>query len=158
MAVKRAPQKVQVFAIGKPRAGADRDKRRHYVKWRVDGRDRTRAFKTKAEAERFRSRLLTAVHDGERFDVTQGVPASWVEDATAPTWWTWAQEWLGLKWPQWSGHSRRSAVESLAVLTPLLVRRRAPSGWRSGRSASATSIPRCSSACSGSPRPSGTAA
>ena len=52
-----APQRVQVFALGKPRAGTDRNSRRHYVKWRVDGRDRTRSFKTKAEAERFRTSL-----------------------------------------------------------------------------------------------------
>ena len=135
MPVNAAPQRVQVFALGKPRAGADRDSRRHYVKWRVDGRDRTRSFKTKAEAERFRTSLLAAVQQGERFDSAAGVPASWVQDADAPTWWTWSRDWLTLKWPQWSGHSRRSSVESLTALTPLLVRRGAPAppdelaGW-----------------------------
>ena len=33
---------------------------------------------------------------------------------------------MTLKWPQWSGHSRRSAVETLALLTPLLVHTGAP--------------------------------
>ena len=126
MAVNTPPQRVQVFGLGKPRAGADRESRRHYVKWRVDGRDRTRSFKTKAEAERLRTSLLTAVQQGERFDQAAGIPVSWVQHASGPTWWTWSREWLTLKWPQWSGHSRRSSVESLSVLTPLLVRRGAP--------------------------------
>ena len=72
-------QKVQVFSLGRPRAGAERSQRRYYVKWRVDGRDRTRAFKTRSEADRFRSGLLVAVQDGQRFDVASGVPVSWLE-------------------------------------------------------------------------------
>lgn len=121
-----APQKVQVFALGRPRPGAEKGQRRYYVKWRVDGRDRTRSFKTRVEADRFRSGLLSAVQDGQRFDTASGEPTSWLEHSGAPTWWSWSQDWLALKWPQWSGHSRRSAVETLTLLTPLLVRAGAP--------------------------------
>jgi integrase len=124
--VTKAPQKVQVFALGRPRPGVEKAKRRYYVKWRVDGRDRTRSFKTRVEADRYRSGLLSAVQDGQRFDPASGEPASWLEHSGAPTWWSWSQDWLALKWPQWSGHSRRSAVESLTLLTPLLVRGGAP--------------------------------
>ncbi len=43
------PQKVQVFGIHR----SDRNgQRRYWTRWRIDGRDRTRSFKTKAEAER----------------------------------------------------------------------------------------------------------
>jgi len=124
--VSDAPQKVQVFALGRPRPGAEKGQRRYYVKWRVDGRDRTRSFKTRVEADRFRSELLTAVQDGQRFAAASGEPTSWLEHSGAPTWWSWSQDWLALKWPQWSGHSRRSAVETLTLLTPLLVRAGAP--------------------------------
>lgn len=55
-----------------------------------------------------------------------GEPATWFERSGAPTWWTWSHEWLLLKWPQWSGHSRRSGVETLTLLAPLLVRDGAP--------------------------------
>lgn len=126
MAMSTPRQKVQVFSLGRPRAGSERAQRRHYVKWRVDGRDRTRAFKTRAEADRFRSGLLVAVRDGQRFDVSTGMPISWLENTGAPTWWSWSQEWLAFKWPQWSGHIRRSGVESLTLLTPLLVKDAAP--------------------------------
>ena len=120
------PQRVQVFSLGRPRAGVEREGRRHYVKWRVDGRDKTRSFKSRAEADRFRTRLASAAHDGTEFDEASGLPVTWLPSSVGPTWWSWSREWLALKWPQWSGHTRRTAVESLTALAPLLVRRGAP--------------------------------
>jgi integrase len=112
---------VQVFSIAK-RATSPR--RPYWVRWRVAGRDRLRSFKTRPEAERLRTRLHAAVLDGEPFDIETGFPLSWL-DAEA-TWWTWSQTWLAIKWPQWAGHTRRSAVESLLAITPLMTRSRAP--------------------------------
>src|SRR5687768_11220290 len=82
------PQRVQVFAVGLPPTGAPKDRRRYRVKWRVDGRDKTRAFKTRAEADRMRSRIQTAAIEGERFDPTLGLPASWLAAPPGPTWWS----------------------------------------------------------------------
>jgi integrase len=124
--VNGPPQRVQVFSLGRPRPGADKSERRHYVKWRVDGRDRTRSFKTRAEADRYRSGLLLAVQEGQQFDAGTGKPVTWVEHGGGPSWWSWSREWLALKWPQWSGHSRRSAVETLTLLAPQLVPTGAP--------------------------------
>lgn len=121
------PERVQVFSLGVPPPGTPRDGRRYRVKWRLEGRrDKTRAFKTRAEAERFRASLQTAVQNGEPFDVAAGVPVSWLDQGSGPTWWAWSREWLGLKWPQWSGHSRRTAVETLALFAPLMARADAP--------------------------------
>ena len=64
-------------------AGVEKAKRRYYVKWRVDGHDRTRSFKTHVEADRFRSGLLAAVQDGQRFDPGSGEPTSWLEHSGA---------------------------------------------------------------------------
>lgn len=114
-----------MFSVGLPKDGAPRDKRRYRVKWRIDGQDKTRALKTKAEAERLQARLQMAVVAGEEFDLATGLPVSWVRDDT--TWWEWSRDWLDLKWPQWAGHSRRSAVESLVAITPLMARSGAPS-------------------------------
>ena len=133
VAVSGIGQRVQVFAVGLPAAGCPRERRRFLIKWRVDGRDRTRSFKTRAEAERLRSELLVAVTRGDRFDVASGLPAEW--QRSGETWWSWTQQWLALKWDQWAGHSRRSAVETLVSLTPLLIRPGAPAapgelaGW-----------------------------
>ena len=121
--VKRPPQKVQIFSLAPPRPGATKETKRWYVKWRIDGRDRSRSFKTKAEADRLRSVLLLAVQEGQLFDEETGLPAAWSPTTSSgPTWWSWSREWLELKWPQWSGHSRRTAVETLVALAPLMVR------------------------------------
>ena len=119
-----ADQKVQVFSLGLPRKGLPAERRRYRVKWAVDGRHKTRSFKTKEQADRLRSHLQQAVRAGEVFDVDSGEPVGW--EQSAATWWSWSSEWLGLKWPQWAGTSRRSAVESLVAVTPHLVRRGAP--------------------------------
>lgn len=124
--MKGAPDRVQVFSLGLPKPDVARENRRFRVKWRILGRDKTRAFKTKAEAERFRALLLTAVADGDRFDLRTGLPERWLTAPTGPTWWSWSSEWLRLRWPHWSGHSRRSAVETLSLFMPLLVRPEAP--------------------------------
>lgn len=113
-------QRVQVFSLGLPASGTPKDERRYRVRWRIDGRDRMRRFKTRAEADRFRVQLQAAVVEGARFDQQSGLPESW--QRSTDTWWSWSVEWLGLKWPQWAGHSRRSGVESLVSVTPHLIR------------------------------------
>jgi integrase len=120
------PDRVFVFSLGLPKPGTDQARRRYRVKWRVGVGDRTRSFKTRAEAERFRAALLMAVRDGLSFDAASGVPSAWLAPDEGPTWWAWAREWVALRWPHWSGNSRRSAIENLAIFTEYLVRTEAP--------------------------------
>lgn len=42
------------------------------------------------------------------------------------TWFRWSQEWIALKWPQWAGTTRWTAVETLVTIMPLMVRSNAP--------------------------------
>lgn len=71
----RPTQDVDVFTI--------QDRRVHgkakpwVVRWRVDGQQRTKSFRTRAEADRYRSVLVHAVTRGERFDHRTGEPVSW---------------------------------------------------------------------------------
>ncbi len=116
-------QRVQVFSLGAPKPGTPKERRRYSVRWRVDGRDRMRSFRTKAEAERLRSQLQVEATAGTPFDLATGMPAPWVRRSV--TWWAWSREWLELKWPQWSGNSRRTGVESLVAFTTHLVHRSA---------------------------------
>lgn len=131
-------ERVYVFSLGLPKAGTEPARRRYRVKWRVGSSDRTRSYKTRAEAERFRAALLMAVRDGLAFDPAAGMPAAWLAADEGPTWWSWARDWLQLRWPHWSGNSRRSAIENLAIFTEYLVRPGAPDapmglrGWLRG--------------------------
>ncbi len=114
-------QRGQVSSLGAPKSGTPKDRRRYSVRWRVDGRDRMRSFKTKAG--HLRSQLQVEATAGTPFDLASGMPAPWVRRSL--TWWAWSREWLELKWPQWSGNSRRTGVESLVAFTLHLVRRSA---------------------------------
>jgi integrase len=112
-------EQIFVFGLVEPPPGTPKEKRRYRVRWRYAGRDRKRSFRTKTEAERFRTELQHAVIEGERFDAHTGLPVVW---STSPlTWFTWSREWLDLKWPGWSGNSRRSGVESLVAIVPYMV-------------------------------------
>ncbi len=50
----------------------------YYVRWTVNGKERgPRTFKTRSQADRFRSRLVTAAEDGLKWDLLTGEPVSW---------------------------------------------------------------------------------
>lgn len=57
----------------------------YLVKWRVDGRDKTRAFPNKARAQKFHRDLNNAIDARERFDTESGLPVSWIAGDTVAT-------------------------------------------------------------------------
>src|SRR5688500_9845922 len=111
--------------MGRPRQQVDvfgmQDRRKQnkakpwIVRWRLDGQQRTKAFRTRAEGDRYRADLLRAIDIGERFDETTGEPVSWQPDARVDiTVFDWARRWLADQWPEWQPRTRHSAVEALA--------------------------------------------
>src|SRR6266536_2036523 len=121
----RPLQDISVFGL-QHRAPNERNKRPWIVRWSVDGRQRSKAFSTKAEAERYRSLLVHAQHAGERFDEQTGEPASWLpmpEDVQVHVW---ARRWLAEQWPEWQPRTRTSAVQALARFVAVLVPPTAP--------------------------------
>ncbi len=120
----RPAQQVDVFTI-QDRRGHNKP-RPWVVRWRVGGRQRTRSFRTRVEADRYRSHLLRAVTDGEPFDATTGEPATWNREAEELTVHRWAQRWIAEQWPEWQPRTRRSALEALTRFLPLVVRDGAP--------------------------------
>ncbi|MGH9271207.1 MAG: tyrosine-type recombinase/integrase [Ilumatobacteraceae bacterium] len=98
----------------------ERNKRPWIVRWSVIGRQRSRAFRTRAEAERYRSGLLVAQQAGEMFDQTTGEPVSWLPLPDQLQVHEWARRWLSEQWSEWAPRTRTSAVEALSRLVPLL--------------------------------------
>jgi len=122
---------VAVYSVQK-RSGP-RNKRPWIVRWSLEGRQRSRAFRTKAEADRYRTGLLVAQQAGERFEVSTGEPVSWQPLPDEMQAHTWARRWLVEQWPEWAHRTRASAVEALTRLLPLLVPPTAPPPPRSLR-------------------------
>jgi integrase len=110
---------VSVFSV--QRRSSDSHKRPWITRWSVNGRQRSRSFRTKVEADRFRSGLLVAVQRGESFDETSGEPVSWQPLPDQLQAHEWTRSWLAEQWPEWAPRTRVSAVEALARLVPLLV-------------------------------------
>jgi len=96
------------------------------VRWKVDGKEHSRGHHTRPEADGYRSRLLLAKRDGERFDRRTGEPESWApasEDLQAHLW---ARKWVAENWPEWQPRTRTNELEGLARFIPLVVDARAP--------------------------------
>jgi integrase len=111
------------------------------LRWKVAGEVRSKTFPTQAAGDHFRSRLMVALGNGERFDAESGLPMSWLEsDLTVADW---AGQWFAEQRATWQPRTRRGAAEALARGLPLLVSRRAPKApenirqevttWLSGR-------------------------
>lgn len=125
-------QIVRVFGV-QDRRSAGRAKP-WVVRWEVDGRRTSRAFKTKALADRYRSELVVADDRGEPFDRVTGEPVSWSSDAPDLSVYDWAQRWVAEQWAEWQPRTRSSAIEALSRFVVLAVSARAgavPPGARS---------------------------
>lgn len=94
----------------------------YIVRWVVDGVPFNNAFVTSGLADSFRAKLITAARDGEAFDTGTGLPESMHREKQAVTWFEHAVDYTAKKWPKASAHSRRSLVESMLTVTPVLVR------------------------------------
>lgn len=114
--VARPIQQVQVYSV-QNRRGAERRKLPYVVRWTIDGRHRSRSYRTKAEAERYRSELLKAIHAGDRFELDTGEPVSWSLPLADLGVHQWARRWLAEQWPEWQPRTRASAAEALARFT-----------------------------------------
>jgi integrase len=118
------PPKVVIYGV------RDRRKSRptanpFLLDWRVEGRQRTRAFPTKLAAEQFRSELYAALLAHERFDPVTGLPVSWERPVT-PRLHAWCRSWLAAEWVTWSPRTRVAAVEALAYVVPAALHPAAP--------------------------------
>jgi integrase len=122
--VARPNHQVQIFSIQERRAHSKA--RPWVVRWRVEGRDRSRSYRTRSEADRYRSQLLRAVDAGETFDLDTGEPTTWQPSAGDLSVYAWAQRWLAEQWPEWQPRTRSSAVEALTRLIPLASAHTAP--------------------------------
>lgn len=127
----RPIQLVKVYGIQK-RQGEHRVKLPHVVRYTIDGRHRSKSFRTHAEADRYRSALMRSVQAGDRFDDDTGEPASWQLPLSDLGVHQWVRRWLAEQWIEWQPRTRASAADALARFTVLAVKPRSkpPQGLR----------------------------
>lgn len=120
-------QDVRVWSVQDRRENA-RNNRGWIVRWVVDGKTFSRSFRTRALADRFRSELVVAHDNGDRFDAATGEPLEWSPAAGDVSVYDWSRRWVAEQWDEWQPRTRASAIEALARFVPLAVRDRAPDG------------------------------
>ena len=97
----------------------------HWVRWKVGDKPWKEPFRTAAQADSFRSSLLSAARNGEAFSVATGRPVSWQRDEPGEplvTWYEFALDYAAAKWPYSAPNHRRGIAETLTDITERLVR------------------------------------
>jgi integrase len=91
------------------------------VRWGVAGRAWKESFRTAALAEAFRSELVTAARRGEAFGVESGRPVSMERTERQVSWFDFAAEYAGMKWPHLAPNSRRNTARALTAGTLAMI-------------------------------------
>ena len=109
----RPSQVVKVYGV-QDRRTTTQAKLPWVARYTIDGRHRSKSFRTRIEAERYRGSMLQAVQAGDRFDPVSGEPESWQPSLRDVRVHEWARRWLGEQWQEWQPRTRTSACEALA--------------------------------------------
>lgn len=90
----------------------------YQVRWEVDGCPKGQSFKNSAQADSFRSDLVSAAKHGEAFDVDSGFPVRMLrKEPPDAVWLAFAQDFVDMKWPDLAPKSRKSLIDSLIVVS-----------------------------------------
>lgn len=91
------------------------------VRWAVAGQPFYESFKNSAQAESFRSDLISAARKGEAFAIESGLPVSMTRQINEMSWFDFACAYVDMKWPNQSGNSRKGIAETLTTVTPAML-------------------------------------
>ena len=116
----RPSQVVKVYGV-QDRRSTTQAKLPWVARYTIDGRHRSKSFRTRMEADRYRGSLLQSVQSGDRFDLVSGEPVSWQPALRDVGVHDWARRWLGEQWSEWQPRTRTSATEALARFITLAV-------------------------------------
>ena len=90
------------------------------LKWTIDERHKSRSFKSKGEAEKFKRKLEEALEDGLNFDPNTGLPDRWIQQLRGFA--EVAGEYSASKWHEWQATSRSSFCDAASVIVYELLR------------------------------------
>ena len=93
----------------------------YQVRWKVGGRLWREGFRTAAQADSFRSALLTAARKGEAFSLATGRPTAWERRRPHTTWYEFACTYVDMKWKQASAKYRKDIARALTAATPVML-------------------------------------
>ncbi|MFS2294079.1 MAG: tyrosine-type recombinase/integrase [Actinomadura sp.] len=93
------------------------------VQWKTGDKPRwKRSFKREAQADAYRSALVTAARNGEAFSLTTGEPVSWGRASTREmSWYDFACRYVDLKWKAAAARYRDDIARAMTAATPAML-------------------------------------
>jgi integrase len=91
------------------------------VRWKTAHRLCKEGFRNRAQADSFRSSLLTAARKGEAFSLSTGQPISWKRDDSGVSWYALTLDYTAAKWPHAAPNHRKSIAEALTDATEAML-------------------------------------
>ena len=95
----------------------------YWVRWKTGAKTWKEAFRNAAQADSFRSSLLTATRNGAPFSITTGRPVSWQREEPSVSWYALTLAYTAAKWPYASPNHRRGIAEALTDATEVMLTR-----------------------------------
>jgi site-specific recombinase XerD len=95
----------------------------YWVRWKIDGKAWKEPFRNAAQADSFRSSLLTAARAGQAFSIVTGRPYSWKREEPSMSWYALALDYAAAKWPYAAPNHRRPIAEALTDATEAMLLR-----------------------------------
>ena len=92
----------------------------YYVRWKVGDREWKEPFRVAAQADSFRSSLLTAARSGEAFSLATGQPIAWQRADNDMSWYDFACSYSDMKWKSASAKYRKDIARALTAATPAM--------------------------------------
>src|SRR6266513_1012041 len=93
----------------------------YHVRWKVGGKLWRDGFRTAAQADSFRSALMTAARKGEAFSLATGRPTAWERAKADTSWYEFACAYVDMKWKQASAKYRKDISRALTAATPAML-------------------------------------
>jgi integrase len=91
------------------------------VRWKTGHRLWREGFRTAAQADSFRSALMTAARKGEAFSLSTGRPTAWERAKADVSWYEFACAYADMKWKQASAKYRKDIARALTAATPAML-------------------------------------
>ncbi|SPT59243.1 tyrosine-type recombinase/integrase [Actinomadura madurae] len=112
---------VRVFALEERRNKAGKVTS-YRVEWRTGQERWKESFKGLAQADAFRSALVTAARNGEPFSLATGKPVSWQRnDMVDMSWYDFACRYVDMKWKPAAARYREDIARALTAATPAML-------------------------------------
>lgn len=109
---------VRIWSITARKSIKTRKVTSYRLRWKVGSEEFAETFKKRAQADSFRSELVSAQNRGEAFDTLTGRPVSLARATRDKRWFELACDYVDMRWPEAAANTRQTIAEALVRVSP----------------------------------------